>query len=101
LLEHLGSGIGRATAIAFAKEGAKGLLIADLDLDAATKTAEDSKAVATNPEFVAKAILIDVTLPDSIRDATSTMVDTFGRIDYCVNGAGVCIFFWLTSLRCL
>ncbi|KAI1877512.1 hypothetical protein JX265_003520 [Neoarthrinium moseri] len=84
-----GSGIGKATAIAFAKEGAKGLLVADLDLDAATKVAEESKVVATHPGFIVKAIQIDVALPGSVKDATSTMVKSFGRIDYCVNGAGI------------
>lgn len=90
---YLGNGICKATAVAFAIEGVKGLLVADLDLDAAAKTAEESKAVATNPDFIVKAVHIDVTMPDSVRDATSTMVDTFGRIDYCVNGAGVCLTF--------
>ncbi|KAI0966072.1 NAD(P)-binding protein [Xylaria arbuscula] len=84
-----GGGISRAASIAFAKEGARGLLVADIDLEAATKTASDSKASATNPDFRAEAIQLDVTLPDAVQKATAYMVETFGRIDYCVNGAGV------------
>ncbi|KAH7304792.1 hypothetical protein B0I35DRAFT_400969 [Stachybotrys elegans] len=84
-----GNGICRATAIAFAKEGVKGLLVADLDLDAALRTAEECKAAAQNPDFVVKGIQLDVSLPEAVKDATSLMVETFGRIDYCVNGAGI------------
>ncbi|KAF3003333.1 hypothetical protein E8E14_000511 [Neopestalotiopsis sp. 37M] len=84
-----GSGICRATAITFAKEGAQGLLVADIDLDAAQKVAEESRAVATNPSFVAEAVRVDVTIPDSVRQTAALCVDKFGRIDYCVNGAGI------------
>ncbi|KAJ8112120.1 hypothetical protein ONZ43_g5468 [Nemania bipapillata] len=84
-----GGGIGRATSIAFAKEGARGLLVADIDLEAATKTAADSRSSATNPDFRAEAIKLDVTAPDSVQQAITYMVETFGRIDYCVNGAGM------------
>ncbi|KAI1084990.1 hypothetical protein F5B20DRAFT_575457 [Whalleya microplaca] len=84
-----GSGISRSTSIAFAKEGARGLLVADINLEAATKTALDSKAVATNPDFRAEAIQIDVTVQESVQHATTHMVETFGRIDYCVNGAAI------------
>ncbi|KAI1299883.1 hypothetical protein F5Y03DRAFT_243144 [Xylaria venustula] len=84
-----GSGISRAASVAFAKEGARGLLVADIDLEAALKTASDSRASATNPDFRAEAIQVDVTLPEAVQKATAYMVETFGRIDYCVNGAGV------------
>ncbi|KAI0390773.1 hypothetical protein F5Y17DRAFT_443230 [Xylariaceae sp. FL0594] len=84
-----GSGIGKATAIGFAKEGAQGVLVADIDLEAATKVAADSKASATNPDFRAEAVQVDVTVPDSVQHAVSYMVETFGRIDYCANTAGV------------
>ncbi|KAI1751896.1 hypothetical protein F4782DRAFT_503570 [Xylaria castorea] len=84
-----GSGICRATSIAFAKEGARGLLVADIDLEAATKTAADSRISATNPDFRAEAIQLDVTIPDSVQHAVRYMIEIFERIDYCVNGAGV------------
>jgi NAD(P)-dependent dehydrogenase (short-subunit alcohol dehydrogenase family) len=53
------------------------------------RTAVDSKAIATNPDFHAEAIRLDVSLPDSVQHATARTVEIFGRIDYCVNGAGV------------
>ncbi|KAI0483469.1 hypothetical protein F4859DRAFT_472930 [Xylaria cf. heliscus] len=84
-----GSGICRAASIAFAKEGARGLLVADIDLEAATKTVSDSRASAINKDFRAEAIQVDVTRQEDVQRAIKYMKDTFGRIDYCVNGAGV------------
>ncbi|KAI0531912.1 NAD(P)-binding protein [Xylaria digitata] len=66
-----GGGIRREASIAFVKEGARG------------------RASATNPDFRAEAIQVDVTLPDSVQRATAYMIKTFGRIDYCVNGTGI------------
>ena len=86
----LGSGIGRACAILLAKEGASGVIVADLDLDAAKDTIAECQTVAKNPQqFHAKAIFVDVTKEDSVRDLFSETVSAFGRIDYCVNSAGV------------
>ncbi|KAI0481173.1 hypothetical protein GGR56DRAFT_629159 [Xylariaceae sp. FL0804] len=84
-----GSGICRATAIGFAMVGVTALVVADVDLKAAERTADASKNVATNPDFVAKAIEVDISIPDQVQKATTVMIETFGRIDYCVNGAGI------------
>ncbi|KAI0141130.1 NAD(P)-binding protein [Hypoxylon sp. NC0597] len=84
-----GSGISRATSMIFAKYGARGLMVADINLESATKVANESKAVATHPNFRAEAVQVDVTVPDSVQHATEATVRAFGRIDYCVNGAGV------------
>ncbi|KAI0016761.1 hypothetical protein F4780DRAFT_661738 [Xylariomycetidae sp. FL0641] len=89
LVVGAGSGICRATAVAFAKEGVAGLMVADVNLDAALKTAEEAKLVATNPKFDFKAIRVDVSQQNSVREAIATMTATFGRIDYCVNGAAI------------
>ncbi|KAI1135008.1 NAD(P)-binding protein [Hypoxylon sp. FL0543] len=84
-----GSGISRATCMALAKSGARGLMVADINLNTATKVANESKTVATCPHFRAEAVQVDVTNPGSVQHATEAMVKAFGRIDYCVNGAGV------------
>lgn len=68
-----GSGIGRATAILFAREGAR-VVIADIDAGAGKETAR----LAGNGAI---AIRTDVTEPDSIQGAIRTAVDTFGRLD--------------------
>ncbi|KAI1251481.1 hypothetical protein MGN70_006049 [Eutypa lata] len=83
------SGIGKTTCLAFAKAGASGLIVADPDLHFARKVAIEAKAVATNGNFRAEALHIDVTLPESIDTVMHNTVNSFGRIDYCVVCAGV------------
>jgi NAD(P)-dependent dehydrogenase (short-subunit alcohol dehydrogenase family) len=75
-----GTGIGRATAIVFAREGAR-VAIADIDAGAGEETAR----LAGNGAI---AIRSDVTEPDSIKRAIRTAVDTFGRLDVLHNNAG-------------
>ncbi|KAI5863672.1 NAD(P)-binding protein [Durotheca rogersii] len=84
-----GSGICKAVCEAFAKSGVDGLLVADINLESATGTAQAVKALATNPNFRAEAVQIDVAKEESVAAATQRMLEVFGRIDYCVNGAGV------------
>ena len=75
-----GTGIGRATAILFAREGAK-VAVADIDAAAADETAQ----LAGNE---AMAILTDVTDPDILQKAIRATVDKFGRLDVLHNNAG-------------
>src|SRR3974390_1115130 len=75
-----GTGIGRATAILFAREGAK-VAIADIDGAAGEETAQ----LAGNEAI---AILTDVTDSDSLQAASRTTVDKFGRLDVLHNNAG-------------
>lgn len=75
-----GTGIGRATALLFAREGAR-VAIADIDSAAGEETAH----LAGN---AAIAIRTDVTDPDSLQAAIRTTVDKFGRLDVLHNNAG-------------
>ncbi|KAF2685183.1 NAD(P)-binding protein [Lentithecium fluviatile CBS 122367] len=84
-----GSGIGRACALGLARDGAAGILVADMNLDSAKAVVEECKGVATAAELRIEAIHVDVALPESVQQATEYMVKTFGRIDYCVNSAGI------------
>lgn len=74
-------GIGRATAICFASQGAR-VVILDLDEAAAQKAAsqlgEGHLGLATN-----------VTDPDAVQRAVTHVINTFGRIDILVNNAGI------------
>ena len=87
--ETTGSGIGKACAMLFAKEGAAGLMVADQDVNAAGNVAAECKAVATKTEIQVDQVHIDVTQESSVQNATAQAMQTFGRIDYCVNSAGV------------
>ena len=75
-----GSGIGRATAILFASEGAK-VAIAEID----ARTGEETAHLAGNETI---AIRADVTYPDSLQAAIRATVDKFGRLDVLHNNAG-------------
>ena len=75
-----GTGIGRATAILLAREGAK-VAVADIDAAAADETAQ----LAGNE---AMAILTDVTDPDILQKAIRATVDKFGRLDVLHTNAG-------------
>ncbi len=88
-LNGLGDGIGKACALAFAEEGAAGILIADINLDTAKEVAELCKTKSTTPHFSVEAIQVDVAVEESVKVAASRMTALFPRIDYCVNCAGV------------
>jgi len=75
-----GTGIGRATAILFAREGAH-VAIADIDAAAGDETAH----LAGNDAI---AIRTDVTEPNSLQAALRTTVGKFGRLDVLHNNAG-------------
>lgn len=77
------SGIGRAVAIAFAREGAD-VLISYLDEhDDAYETAAYVEAAGR------RAVLVpgDISQPQQCRDVVATAVEAFGRIDVLVNNA--------------
>lgn len=65
------------------------MAFADLDPVAATAAAEESKLLATNPNYRALTIEVNVRDPDSVQEMVDTVVMAFGRIDYSVNSAGV------------
>jgi NAD(P)-dependent dehydrogenase (short-subunit alcohol dehydrogenase family) len=75
-----GTGIGRATAILLATEGAK-VAIADIDAVAGEEAAHLAGDAAI-------AIRTDVTDPDSLQTAIRTTVGKFGRLDVLHNNAG-------------
>lgn len=75
-------GIGSATAIAFAKNGAK---VAVVDI------LEDSNTVATITQNGGEAIFIkcDVSQPAEVKAMVEKTVAHFGRLDYAFNNAGI------------
>jgi NAD(P)-dependent dehydrogenase (short-subunit alcohol dehydrogenase family) len=75
-----GTGIGRATAVLFAREGAH-VAIADIDAAAGEETAH----LAGNDAI---AVRTDVTEPNSLQAALRTTVGKFGRLDVLHNNAG-------------
>jgi NAD(P)-dependent dehydrogenase (short-subunit alcohol dehydrogenase family) len=78
------SGIGRATAVAFATEGAS-VAILDLTEHALRDTAEAVRSAGG----AVLVIACDVSRPDEVEAAVGRVVETFGRLDIAFNNAGV------------
>jgi NAD(P)-dependent dehydrogenase (short-subunit alcohol dehydrogenase family) len=78
------SGIGRATAVAFAVEGAR-VVVTDRVEAALRETGESVKEIGGE----VLAIACDVSKPEEIEAAVAWTVNTFGRIDCAFNNAGV------------
>jgi dihydroanticapsin dehydrogenase len=79
-----GSGIGRATALRFAAEGAH-VLCADVNADSATATADEITAAGGS----AKARQVDVADPRAVDAMIADAIESFGQLDVLVNNAGV------------
>jgi NAD(P)-dependent dehydrogenase (short-subunit alcohol dehydrogenase family) len=79
-----GSGIGDATAMLFAAEGAK-VVVSDVKLDAAQRVAD--AVIAGGGEAIAMAG--DVSARSECEALVAGTVEKFGRIDILVNSAGV------------
>ncbi|MBC7903315.1 MAG: glucose 1-dehydrogenase [Gemmatimonadaceae bacterium] len=77
------TGIGRATALAFAKEKSS-IVISGRHTDEGNKLATELRTYGAKAEF----ILADVTHDDEISNLIRKTVDKFGKIDIAVNNAG-------------
>lgn len=77
------SGIGRATAEAFAAEGAR-VVVADIDREGGEKTVATVRERGGKAEFLA----VDMTDPASINAFADAVNAKYGAVDVLVNGAG-------------
>ncbi|MBH8585206.1 SDR family NAD(P)-dependent oxidoreductase [Thermoactinomyces sp. CICC 10520] len=79
-----GRGIGAATAIRLAEEGAK-ITVTDVNTDTCEETAQKIREAGGE----AIAIPCDITKRQEVEDMVQKTVDAFGRLDILVNNAGV------------
>ncbi len=84
LITGSGRGIGRETALLFAKEGAK-VVVSDIDPDPAEETVAAISALGGE----AVACVGDVTAPDFADKIVKTAADTWGALHIIVNNAGI------------
>ncbi len=80
------SGIGRATVLRFAEEGAK-VVAADRSLTGLEQTQNLANKISSDVATVA----VDVSKTDHVSDMVDQAVNRFGRVDVLVNAAGVLI----------
>ncbi|ELZ23688.1 short-chain dehydrogenase/reductase SDR [Halosimplex carlsbadense 2-9-1] len=78
------SGIGRATALAFGRQGAS-VVVADVAEDDNRETAE----LIEDEGGRALAVSCDLRKSEEVQAAIETTVDEFGRLDFACNNAGV------------
>lgn len=84
LITGAASGIGRATAFAFAREGAR-LIVADMHVDGGQQTAHSITEHGGNATFVQ----VDVTQATAVEALLQQTVETYGRLDCAFNNAGI------------
>ena len=81
-----GSGIGRATALIFAREGAN-VVCADINEDGVEQTVEQVNAKGGQ----ALALTIDVTKRAAVEDMAQLAIDGFGSVQFLFNSAGAAL----------
>jgi NAD(P)-dependent dehydrogenase (short-subunit alcohol dehydrogenase family) len=84
LVTGAGSGIGRATALRFAKD-AVSVVIADVNIEGGQGTREQILAAGGEATFVRT----DVSNPSDVEQLVSTTISTYGSLDYAHNNAGI------------
>lgn len=78
------SGIGRAVALAWAREGAR-VVVSDVDVDGGEQTAELVRGAGGQALFCAA----DVSKPEDCEALVRQAVNTYGRLDVACNNAGI------------
>lgn len=84
LVTGAGSGIGKATALAFAREGAR-VVVAELNTVAGEATLAEIQAMGREALFVA----VDISQREQVENMVAVAVGRFGRLDCAVNSAGI------------
>lgn len=84
LVTGAAAGIGRATAMAFAAEGAK-VVVGDVDKPGGEETVSLIERSGGEALFVPS----DISKPDQVEAFVRTAIETFGRLDHACNNAGI------------
>jgi NAD(P)-dependent dehydrogenase (short-subunit alcohol dehydrogenase family) len=84
LVTGAAQGIGRAIALAFAKEGCK-VVVDDIQVEGGNETVAMIRAMGCEAIFVEA----DVSVSVDVQRMVNTAVDTFGRLDFAANNAGI------------
>jgi len=78
------AGIGRSTALQFAREGAK-VVVSDIN----SKGCEETARLIRKDGGEATVILADISKPDDVEALIAGVIDTYGKLDCACNNAGI------------
>ena len=84
LITGAGNGIGRATAVRFAQEGAK-VVLADMDADGLAETKNLVEAAGGEAVIVTGSVAVR----DDVQKMVDTAVSTYGKLSILINNAGI------------
>ncbi len=79
-----GSGIGRATSVAFAEHGAS-VVVVDVDIAGSEETVRLIREAGGSATFVH----CDVSKPEDVVKMVDATIETYGRLDFACNNAGI------------
>jgi NAD(P)-dependent dehydrogenase (short-subunit alcohol dehydrogenase family) len=79
-----GSGMGKAIALLFAKEGAR-VIVSDINLENVNKVVDE----ITGNGGIAKATMTNVAKEPDIQNMIDTAVNSYGTLDILINNAGI------------
>ena len=80
-----GTGIGRACAIRFARDGAK---VALLDIDEMALQETKELILQETPDAALECMTVDISQEESVREAIEKSAAAFGKMNYAMNNAG-------------
>jgi NAD(P)-dependent dehydrogenase (short-subunit alcohol dehydrogenase family) len=83
------SGMGRATAKVFTRDGCAGVALLDLNADALEKVKNEVKSLSKDETFKIETYVLDVSDEEAVEKVVASVHESFGRIDYVVNAAGI------------
>ncbi|CAM1505175.1 Fc.00g108120.m01.CDS01 [Cosmosporella sp. VM-42] len=95
LITGAASGIGKACAVAFAKEGAAGIALLDVNHDALAAVQNElvqllqSKHEGSALSCQVEIHVCNVTDEEQVNQTVSSVAQNFGRLDYVINAAGI------------
>jgi len=84
LVTGAGSGIGRAAALAYAREGAR-VMVSDVNAESGAATARSIAEAGGDARFLA----CDVASETAVQELVAATVEAFGRLDCAFNNAGI------------
>ncbi len=89
LITGAASGMGRECAKIFARDGAAGVALLDLNDSALERVKAEVEPLSQRKDFKIITHALDVSDESKVTEVVESVAHTFGRLDYVVNAAGI------------